>query len=163
MAPIIVALLGACAICATVAVFWLHLGLRPVLSGSMRPTYGPGWAVVTRPLPVGQLRPGDIIVFRPPGSNVAFAHRVTSVSGPSGQPVVTTKGDANRYADPWRMRLESKTVPVVVAEVPWLGWVMVDFQSRWAHVLLIGGIDLGICLAGATAILRGPPRRLPST
>lgn len=34
-----------------VAVFPLHLSIRPVLSGSMRPTYAPGWAIVTRPTP----------------------------------------------------------------------------------------------------------------
>jgi signal peptidase I len=138
-----------------VAVFSLHLSIRPVLSGSMRPTYAPGWAIVTRPTPTSQVRPGEIIVFTPPGSSAQYAHLVVSVSGPAGHPVITTKGDANRTADPWHLRLHGSTVPTVVAKVPWLGWVMVDFENRWGRVLLIGVLGLGACFGGTRAILRG--------
>jgi len=142
-------------IAGAVAVFSLHLSVRPVLSGSMRPDFAPGSAIVTRPIPTSQVHPGEIIVFSPPGSSAEDAHLVVSVSGPAAHPVITTKGAANRTADPWRLRLEARTVPQVVAKVPWIGWVMVDFESRWGRVLLIGVVGLGACFGGTRAILRG--------
>lgn len=136
------------------AVFLLHLGVRPVLSGSMRPTYGPGWAIITRPIPVSGVRPGDIVVFTPPGEQAPFAHRVTSVSGGPAHPVITTKGDANPGPDPWHARLEGSTVPEVVGEVPWLGYLMVALERQWLHVLLVGVLGTAMCVVGTRAILR---------
>jgi len=141
----------------SIAVFWLHIGIRPVLSGSMRPTYGPGWAIITRPLPVNQVRRGDIVVFTPPGEAAQFAHRVTSVSGPHSHPVITTKGDANPMPDPWHARLEASTVPQVVGEVPWLGYAIVGIKDNFARVLLIALVGLGVCWMGTRAILGRSP------
>lgn len=150
-----IVLAGICAACA-VAVFWLHIGVRPVLSASMRPTYGPGWAIITRPIPVNQVRPGDIVVFTPPGESAEFAHRVMTVSGPSEHPVITTKGDANPAPDPWHARLDGSTVPEVVGEVPWVGYAIVDLKDQWARVLLIAVVGLGSCYVGTQAILAKP-------
>ena len=144
---------------ASIAVFWLHMGIRPVLSGSMRPTYGPGWAIITRPLPVSQVRRGDIVVFTPPGETAQFAHRVMSVSGSRSHPVITTKGDANPVADPWHARLEGNTVPEVVGEVPWLGYAIVGIKDNFARVFLIALVGLGICWMGTRAILGEAPSR----
>jgi signal peptidase I len=149
-----------CVAAVSVGVFWLHLGIRPVLTGSMRPTYGPGWAIVTRPIPVSSVRPGDIIVFSPPGMTVQFAHRVMTVSGSPSHPIVTTKGDANRSPDPWHARLEGRTVPEVVTEVPWVGNLMVAVKQQWARVLLIAIVGLGTCCMGTRAILGKPSSKI---
>lgn len=142
---------------AAVAVLWLHLGIQPVLSGSMRPTYGPGWIVITRAIPVADVRPGDIIEFIPPGSKQQYAHRVVSVSGSPRERIITTKGDANARPDPWRARLEGKTVPQVIGEFPMLGWVMVGIErvlrSPVARALVIGGSGVSLCFAGTRSIL----------
>lgn len=142
--------------CAALAasVFWLHIGIQPVLSGSMRPTYGPGWAIVTRPIPVSQVKPGDIVVFTPPGESAQFAHRVVKVSDGSTHPVITTKGDANPVPDPWHARLDSSSVPKVVGEVPWLGYVMVYMGRQWLHALLVAVLGTALCVLGTRAILR---------
>src|SRR4051794_6710398 len=92
----------------------LHLGLAPVLTSSMRPSFAPGDAVVTRPVPVSRLRPGMVVVFVPPGHSSAYAHRIVAVDGPPSRPVLTTKGDANPAADHWRATLSGPTVPQVV-------------------------------------------------
>lgn len=140
-----------------VVVFALHLGFRPVLSSSMRPTYGPGALVVTRPVPTSALRPGMIIEFTPPGEHVAFAHRIVSVTGPVADRVITTKGDANRAPDPWHLRLTSSTVPAVLASVPWVGRLMVGLRGPVRLVLIIfGGVYAAV--AGARLIVR-PTRR----
>jgi signal peptidase len=135
------------------AVFWFHLSVHPVLTGSMRPTYGPGWAIVTEPIPVSQVRPGDIVLFKPPGETGQYAHRVVTVSGSPEHPVITTKGDANRAPDVWHARLNGSTVPEVVAEVPALGQIMVDIRDQWTHAVLVAVLGIALCVVGTRAIL----------
>ncbi len=130
------------------AVIVLHLEIRPVLTGSMSPTYGPGALLVTKPVPVEDLHPGMIVLFVPPGEHAEFAHRITSMSGSPDAPIITTKGDANRSPDPWRARLRTDTVPVVIATQPWIGRLMIAFQGRIQVVFMVLG---GLSLAGSGA------------
>ena len=139
------------------AVFWLHIAVRPVLSGSMRPTFDPGWAIITKPIPVSDVHRGEILVFTPPGSAAQYAHRVVEVSWSHAHPVITTKGDANATPDLWHARLNGPTVPEVVGEVPAVGWVMVDIKDQWAHVALVLVLGIGLCIVGTRAILGGAP------
>ena len=137
------------------AVFWFHLAIRPVLSGSMRPTFGPGWAIVTKPIPLSEVHVGQILVFEPPGANVEYSHRVVSVSGPKDHPVIITKGDANHAADTWHAQLNGTSVSEVVAEYPGVGWLMVDVRNQWAHAGLVALVGVGFCIIGTRAILGG--------
>ncbi len=142
------------------AVVTLGLGFRPVLSGSMRPTFQPGAVVVTEEVPVRSIHPGTIIVFSPPGERAEYAHRVTSVSGPASHPDITTKGDANPAPDPWHVRLASARVPVVVASLPWVGRLMVGVSGPVHLILmLVGGLTVGVY--GTRRILR-PTSRPPT-
>ncbi len=152
---LVVAVTTACAVLAATVVT-LHLNIRPVLTGSMQPTYGPGALVVTEPVPVADLRPGMIILFTPPGEHAEFAHRIVTVTGSRTAPVITTKGDANRYPDPWHAQLTSATVPRVVATVPWVGRLMVGLRGSLQLLLIILG-GLTVAVAGARWILQ--PRR----
>jgi signal peptidase I len=137
------------------AVFLFHLSVHPVLTGSMVPTYGPGWAIITKPIPVSQVRPGDIVLFKPPGDAAQYAHRVVTVSGSPAHPVITTKGDANPAPDLWHARLNGSTVPEVIGEVPGVGSVMVDIRDQWTHVALVALLGVGLCIVGTRAILGG--------
>jgi signal peptidase I len=141
------------------AVFFLHLSVHPVLTGSMRPTFGPGWAIVTKQIPVSQVRPGDIVLFKPPGEAAQYAHRVVTVADSSGHPVITTKGDANRAPDIWHARLNGSTVPEVVGEVPGLGTVMVDVRDQWTHAVAVVFLGIAFCILGTRAILGGSGSR----
>ena len=135
------------------AVVVFHTEVRPVLTGSMVPTYGPGALLVTNPVPVNDLHKGMIVLFVPPGKRAEFAHRITSVSGSRSDPIITTKGDANKAPDPWRARLDSATVPEVVATVPWLGRLMVGLHGPIQIVLVVlGGLIAGV--SGTRWILR---------
>jgi signal peptidase len=139
-----------------IAVVTLHLQLRPVLTGSMRPTYGPGAMLITKPIPVQSLRPGMIVLFVPPGEHAEFAHRITSVRGSQSEPIITTKGDANRAPDPWHAQLTSATVPEVVATVPWVGRLMVGLRGPVQLALIILG-GLVVAVSGTHRILRPRP------
>ncbi len=151
---VFVVAVAACSALVAVVTFSFHLGIRPVLSGSMQPTFDPGWAIVTRPVPVSELHKGMVVVFTPPGKGAPYAHRIVSVSGPKNAPVITTKGDFNKQIDPWRARLTGKTIPEVIGAVPWLGNLLVDIQHRAIKLslILLGG--LAVAVFGAWAILR---------
>ena len=154
---------GLSVVCAGLAlvVVTMHLELRPVLTGSMRPTYGPGALLVTRPVPVENLHKGMIVAFAPPGEHAEFAHRITSVTGPPSAPIITTKGDANPAADPWHAQLTTTTVPEVVATVPWVGRLMVGLRGPLQLLLIIAG---GLCAAAAgTRWIMRPRPALRST
>jgi signal peptidase I len=157
---VLVGLITACAAVLTAAIAALalvvvvfHIEVRPVLTGSMVPTYGPGALLVTKPVPVTNLHRGTIVLFVPPGQRAEFAHRITSVSGDRSHPIITTKGDANKAPDPWRAQLDSATVPEVVATVPWLGRLMVGLRGPIQIVLIVlGGLIIGV--GGTWWILR---------
>lgn len=144
---------GSAGLAAGVVVF--HLGVRPVLTGSMRPTFGPGAILITRPVPVADLRKGMIPLFVPPGEHAEFAHRITALSGSPTDPVITTQGDANKFPDPWHAQLRTATVPVVVGTVPWIGRLMVGIRGPLQLVLIILGGTVA-AVTGTGWILRRP-------
>lgn len=156
-----VALAVAGMLAAAAGLTFLHLRVSPVLTGSMRPAFAPGAAVVTRPVPTGSVRPGDVLVFRPPGHQDSYAHRVTSVTRRAGGPVVTTRGDANASDDPWRARLTGPTVQRVVYTVPAVGRVMVALHQPRARslALVLPGLVLGGL--GVRAVRTGSRPTLP--
>ncbi|MHA7263998.1 signal peptidase I [Arthrobacter sp. TMN-37] len=134
----------------------LHIGFSPVLTGSMRPTYAPGDLLISAPQDVTDLRPGQIVVFIPPGESVPFSHRITAVAGTPAQPVLTTKGDANPAPDHWRATLEQAQVPVVVASVPAAGTVLLWIQNPVQRALLTAALGLMVTGAAVLWILREP-------
>lgn len=141
--------------------FVFHLGLSPVLSGSMTPTFRAGDALITRPVAVTSLRPGDVAVFVPPGESAPYAHRITSVT-PTGDGgvVVTTQGDANPAPDAWHATLHGPQVSRVVTTVPEVGRVMVAVSSPLARALIIAVIGLLLTGIGTQSLLRSPGYRL---
>jgi len=132
------AVLGASASLAF-CVFSLHLGVRPVLTGSMRPDYAPGAVLFTRRVPTSSIRPGMIVLFVPPGETSEFAHRVTTVSGPADAPVLTTKGDANKVGDPWHARITAPYVNEVIGSLPTFGRLFIVVRGTGQIVLALVG------------------------
>lgn len=139
----------------------LHLGMSPVLTGSMRPAFAPGDAIVTRPISVTHLRPGMVVVFVPPGRTTPYAHRIVSVSGPSSHLVLVTKGDANPAPDHWRVTLNAPTIAQVVGSVPKVGYPLTWLREpRW-RAAVIGAFGLLMTVALTRSVLRSGPRTSP--
>lgn len=153
-------LLGVFCVAWTAAVLLLHVRVAPVLTGSMTPTFRPGDAVVTRQVPVDSVRPGEIIVFHPPGSTTAYAHRVVTVTPSPAGPVITTKGDANPVPDGWHAALSEPTAPQVIGHVPYLGRVLVFFGTPLARAIGLAALGL-VLTALATVAALGPAPRNP--
>jgi signal peptidase len=92
-----------------------------MLTGSMSPRIRPGSLVVAVPQRTDHVRPGDVIVLTAPDDGRVVTHRVIEVLDDGASVVLRTKGDANKVADPWRVRVNSKVTWRVRAVVPGMG------------------------------------------
>ncbi|MBT2519623.1 signal peptidase I [Arthrobacter sp. ISL-28] len=141
---------------AVVAAPLLHVGFSPVLTGSMRPAFVPGDLLITVPVAVGGLEPGQVAVFTPPGESAQYAHRITAVAGDPAHPVLTTKGDANPAPDRWRAKLNEDQVPVVVAVVPYVGNAVLWAQNPVQRAIFIALFGLAVTGVSVRWILDTP-------
>lgn len=151
-------------VCAVAAL--IGLGLLPrtgwyrtvtVLSGSMKPAFGPGDMVVVTPERARDVRVGQAISYRIPiGDHHVQTHRVVAVLHPGAHPVVRTKGDANAAADPWTAKLEGDTVWRVRAVLPKLGWPLFWLRRPLVHELTLFLAPLLLALLGVLRIWRTP-------
>jgi len=159
MAAVLTLLAGTVA----VVVVALHVGIRPVLTGSMRPDYGPGAVLLTRQVPTTSLKPGMIVLIIPPGEHAPYAHRIATVSGTRAAPVITTKGDANKAVDPWHAKITARDVSVVIGSLPGIGRLLVGLRGSGQIVLAGAGI-LMVSIACVRWLLtpstRPPSRRM---
>jgi signal peptidase I len=157
-----------------------------ITSGSMSGSYDRGSLVLAKEVPVGALRVGDVITYRPPpesGARGLLTHRIVRIARDgSGRRVFATKGDANAVADPWRFTLDGATQARASFHVPYLGYGLSALSDRDVRMLFIGlpallialsvlaGLwrDAGRVAAGTGAVAATttrPPRRrrLPAT
>lgn len=94
--------------------------------------------------PTDDLHVGDIISFHPPGNpQVTYTHRIDVIAADG---TITTQGDGNAVADPWR--LHRSDVTGVVA----MRWWAVGWLVRAAPVLIIGGLLLAVLVRRFTAV-----------
>lgn len=153
----LVATLAAALLCGGATIALLHLRLNPVLTGSMRPGIQPGDLVVTAPVDVATLKPGDVIAFFPPQATVAVLHRLLSVDRREDGTWITTKGDANPVADPWgEIRLRGDTAWRQSGRVPALGFIPMWTQGLRGPLLVLAGLLIG------STILVGSRKTVPT-
>ena len=120
------------------------LGLeRYVITGdSMDGTYDRGSIVLSKVVPADELRVGDVITYDPPGESGGgglVTHRIVSLgSGPRGQTLVRTKGDANENPDPGQLRLGGAGQARAELSVPFLGYAFAALGIREVRMLVIG-------------------------
>ncbi len=105
------------------AVCWQQ-GLRPyvIRTGSMDPTYPVGALVLDDTSVAAAAEPGDVVTFRTRSGPVT--HRLVGRTATGW----STKGDANRDADPWTVP-PRHVIGVVRTGVAGLGYLMVFFQQ----------------------------------
>jgi signal peptidase len=140
-----------------------------IVSGSMEPTIGTGSVVYDKPVPVPDLKVGDIITFVPPPEfdiEMPVTHRIHEISTTApgtevdGETVAAgtlqfrTKGDANKDVDPWKMVLDKPEQARVEHHIEYLGYVYGFLSNRWAQLLLIGLPALLIAVMLARALWR---------
>ncbi|UNK45549.1 signal peptidase I [Arthrobacter sulfonylureivorans] len=115
---------------------------RYVITGtSMSGTFERGSLAFEEPVPVGQLRVGDVITYMPPpdsGLTQLVTHRIISIDEDAHGLVFRTKGDANSSQDPWEFRLQEPMQPRVVATVPYVGHAFIALADKSQRMLIIG-------------------------
>jgi signal peptidase I len=101
-------------------------GARPlvVLTGSMEPALDTGDVVITKAIPPGEARVGDIVTFRDPHRGGRLVtHRVRDVSARGSRIGFVTRGDANNASDRWEVGARDEVSRSVV-RIPELGHVL---------------------------------------
>jgi signal peptidase len=128
-----------------------------IVSGSMTGSYDRGSVVFAEVVPVGALKAGDVITFRPPGGDHLITHRIVSVAtGKDGALVFRTKGDANTAVDPWTFSLPSPEQARVRAGLPYVGYVISALSDRRVRMLVIGLPAALIALTSLASLWREP-------
>ncbi|MCM0622081.1 signal peptidase I [Nocardioides bruguierae] len=136
-------------------------GAQPftVLTGSMSPTVLPGSLVVVKPLPVEDVRVGDIVTYQVASDRPeVITHRVVArAQGPDGRTWLQTQGDANATPDVEWVRPEQVRGRVWYS-VPHLGRVslLLDHdQRRWLSLAAALWL-FGYALLTTVRALRSP-------
>lgn len=87
-----------------------------VLTGSMEPKIYPGDVIIVGKM--NRYEQGDIIAFSTRGTIIV--HRIYGFEGNH----VITKGDANKYVDPWKIE-QSKILGKALLIIPYLGYPLI--------------------------------------
>ena len=131
-----------------------------VTGGSMAGTLDRGSIAFDRPVPVADLRVGDVITYQPPPGRTSSAlvtHRIVWAGRDrAGRRTFRTKGDANPSADPWRFTLTRPTQARVAFHVPYAGYPLAALAIRPLRMLFIGLPALMIGIAAAARLWRDP-------
>ncbi|MGN6475546.1 MAG: signal peptidase I [Mycobacteriales bacterium] len=139
-----------------------HLGFAPVLSPSMEPAFHPGDLVITKPEPASDITVGQVVALPIPGSpGQHYVHRIISVTTKDGRPLVQTRGDANPTPEQFKLRINSPTVPRVVAVIPYLGRVSVLLQHTKTRLAVMAITVVAILLAAWRLLSGAGARREP--
>lgn len=129
-----------------------------VLTGSMNPTYPPGSVIVQTPVPVRDVRVGDVITYRiPVEDHRVVTHRIVEIVEGGQHPTVITKGDGNPAPDTWTAKLESDMTWRTRAGVPGLGHVLQALRSPAVRSLALFGLPFLLALLWLKDIWSAPP------
>lgn len=111
--------------------------LRTIRSGSMEPAIGRGSLAVALPVSAGDIRAGDVIMFRQPGDpDRIITHRAADVLKEGESRTIQTRGDANTVLDPWSVA-PANVIGRVQFHIPMVGVAIDKIRTREGFVLLM--------------------------
>lgn len=122
--------------------------------GSMGGALPRGSIAFERVVATADLRPGDVITYRPPHASRPVTHRLTRAD----KGIFRTRGDANAAPDPWTFTLPQRRQARLAFHVPLAGYAIAALEIRAVRMALIGVPALAIAVA-ALASLAPPSRR----
>jgi signal peptidase I len=99
-------------------------------------------------VPAPDLRNGDVVAVRQPGS-APVVHRIVDVRYRDGELVATLLGDSNASDDPGPLRLQGDVSRLAVA-LPWVGYAIAFVSSSLGALLVVG---CPLALAGCRTAL----------
>jgi signal peptidase I len=144
-------------LCIVLAVVGAVYDVKPLIfrSGSMAPTIPAGGLALAKPVPVAELKVGDIVSVRSHGTRIT--HRIQAIEGHGTIAALTLKGDANRIHDAEAYRVRS--ADRVFLHLPYAGYV-VSYMTGPAG-LLVTGMLVGLLLWLVVRPSRGPGPTTP--
>jgi signal peptidase I len=102
--------------CGAVLAIYFGAGFLTITSQSMEPTFRAGDMVLTRTIPVNQVKVRDVLVLPVPENKaLRYSHRVVSLQRTNDGLHVTTQGDANPKPDSWKLEITSDQVTKVIS------------------------------------------------
>jgi signal peptidase I len=110
----------------------------PMLSASMKKVMPVGSLVVVKPVSATTVHVGDVVMFRAPGYDGDYTHRVHAITKARSGLLFITKGDENAEVDPWRLRSVNGRgrFGKLVADVPYVGYV-IEYSRDWRIRLVL--------------------------
>jgi signal peptidase I len=126
-----------------------------VVSGSMEPTLGTGSVVIDEVISPLDAHPGDIVTFDDPLRQRQLTHRLKRMRVEGNTAYMVTLGDANDAPERWTVPLDGE-IGRVAYHVPKLGYLRAALSTRYARLVLLGGVVL---LGGLLLIDIWRPRR----
>ncbi|MGO4301179.1 signal peptidase I [Leifsonia sp. RAF41] len=125
-----------------------------ILTSSMEPTLPPGTLVIVKPVPVQQIRIGDVMTYQlRSGDPAVVSHRVIAITrSTTGGLTFTTRGDDNAETDP--PVIPAQVRGVVWYSVPLLGYVnsaLDHGQRSW----ILPALGVLLLLYSGYMVLRG--------
>lgn len=108
-----------------------------VTSGSMRPTYDVGDAVLVKPGITDGIEVGDIVVFNTGRGAQMTIHRVVGVRQRFNGPVYQTKGDANSHPDE-HLLPENELQAKGFWSIPYAGYLAHVMSASLSRMVFIG-------------------------
>lgn len=113
-----------------------------VLSGSMNPSFDTGSLIISKSIPVEDIKVKDVITFKDGKSKDATTHRIVEIKENDGGVSYITKGDANEVNDPKNVPYED-VLGIVKMSIPKVGGVIGFLREKTSIYILaplIGGI-----------------------
>jgi len=120
-----------------------------VLTQSMEPGLPPGTLIVIRPMPVDDIRVGEVVTYQlAPNEPAVVSHRVVSRSTDTlGRTTFVTKGDNNDLPDAAPVS-SAQVRGVLWYSIPLLGWVNTAIGSAGGRWLIPAAAALLFLYAG---------------
>ena len=135
-------IMGLVILAGIIVVTMFCIGIRPyaVISGSMEPAVHVGSiCMVDMNYPYSDIKERDIISLR--NGELFVTHRVVKITKEG----MITKGDANNAQDPGFVTVDSYFGKTLFS-VPYVGYAVIFFKSKWGKVFGIGAILLLLLL-----------------
>ncbi len=134
-------------------IIMMKSGLYPlvVASDSMEPSLRKGDIAIVKQNSISDVEKGDIIAFATNG--VVIIHRVTEVTHREDGIILSTKGDANREADPWVIT-SSNYIGELETAIPKIGYISLCMKQVIASIIQVLNKSFMkiIVLAGVVAL-----------
>jgi signal peptidase len=149
-----VTLLAICGAAAMLVPSALGYDRYVLVGGSMEPTIHLGSLVYDETVPTRSLRVGDVITVLPPGQARQVTHRIHSISNVNHERVFRTKGDHNKFIDPWKFTLRQKTQARFKMAIPYAGWPFIFLADRTHRFIALGVPVLIIALFNLVGVMK---------